>query len=352
MVRRCRQTIPPNPRSPHPRGDGPHENYLLSSPVTFSPPAWGWSANVRRGLSARGVLPTRVGMVRRWPARRAARSCSPHPRGDGPASAASLDACSPFSPPAWGWSVLHTHWHVIPAVLPTRVGMVRETDAWKALEDCSPHPRGDGPAPIGPDACAFEFSPPAWGWSVLHTHRHVIPAVLPTRVGMVRPGHPATRLCTGSPHPRGDGPASQIIHGHDEAFSPPAWGWSAVRRPEPRDGLVLPTRVGMVRTPSTFTSSIWSSPHPRGDGPRSAEILKRGNTFSPPAWGWSADHRRVRLQLPVLPTRVGMVRSNEGSRSTRSGSPHPRGDGPLGLPDKITGTQFSPPAWGWSGDRV
>ncbi len=51
-------------------------------------------------------------------------------------------------------------------------------------------------------------------------------------------------------------------------FSPRAWGWSAFFPFRPSLHVVLPTRVGMVRTKMNELENKNGSPHARGDGPR------------------------------------------------------------------------------------
>ena len=91
---------------------------------------------------------------------------------------------------------------------------------------------------------------------------------------------------------------------------------------------VLPTRVGMVRKASNEGITKVSSPHPRGDGPRSALVFGWSEQFSPPAWGWSVIAVDSFQRAGVLPTRVGMVRCDKSEGANANGSPHPRGDGP------------------------
>ena len=171
--------------SPHPRGDGPRTPY------------------------------------RPMPA-----SSSPHPRGDGPGWRLSMVESSSFSPPAWGWSVLPTAAYEESKVLPTRVGMVLQPHSTSSYRLCSPHPRGDGPTKCATLSRMTPFSPPAWGWSVGKCGGSLDVQVLPTRVGMVRPGYSGTGWMNGSPHPRGDGPLPARAPDCPAAFSPPAWGWS------------------------------------------------------------------------------------------------------------------------------
>ncbi len=90
--------------SPHPRGDGPPYHVHRFSLRGFSPPAWGWSAETIANGIGLDVLPTRVGMVRMSNPITTFEGRSPHPRGDGPPQALKSWLRISFSPPAWGWS--------------------------------------------------------------------------------------------------------------------------------------------------------------------------------------------------------------------------------------------------------
>ena len=187
--------------------------------------------------------------------------------------------------------------------------MVRPTVTLPRPAKCSPHPRGDGPWLRIRWRQTIAFSPPAWGWSVRPAARDLPLPVLPTRVGMVRRRASARSCQARSPHPRGDGPRGERIRRRIRWFSPPAWGWSELVPASRRDQNVLPTRVGMVRREGRRSLHRLRSPHPRGDGPYLAVIERRRMKFSPPAWGWSAHGDGASLYHGVLPTRVGMVRS-------------------------------------------
>ena len=71
--------------------------------------------------------------------------------------------------------------------------------------------------------------------------------MLPTRVGMVRETRTRTGITDSAPHTRGDGPINLVEDGTLKLCSPPAWGWSGFRVGILRREIVLPTRVGMVR---------------------------------------------------------------------------------------------------------
>jgi len=233
---------------------------------------------------------------------------SPHPRGDGPISCSSAFKPSEFSPPAWGWSVRALLAELEGGVLPTRVGMVRLFALVQGLVNGSPHPRGDGPFGSPGFNPTRVFSPPAWGWSGWPDFSVMNHGVLPTRVGMVRIGASSMASSMGSPHPRGDGPIYDKVSAITAMFSPPAWGWSELSEPIQAAGVVLPTRVGMVRKERTAREVYRRSPHPRGDGPPSRSKPDQPGRFSPPAWGWSGRSAPCSSGPQVLPTRVGMVR--------------------------------------------
>ena len=206
--------------------------------------------------------------------------------------------------------------------------MVRASSVPRTWLRCSPHPRGDGPNNMVRTKTGKRFSPPAWGWSAGRACDEGWRAVLPTRVGMVRRGRCRIASARSSPHPRGDGPPSAGSRDFFAVFSPPAWGWSEERIPRHHFAKVLPTRVGMVRARHRIAQHLFSSPHPRGDGPPVQVEAQKPWRFSPPAWGWSGLIYVEVQPTGVLPTRVGMVRRWFLIFTICAGSPHPRGDGP------------------------
>ncbi len=165
---------------------------------------------------------------------------------------------------------------------------------------------------------------------------------------MVRYGTTVSIAALGSPHPRGDGPPRRPSRESRRTFSPPAWGWSVISAVSLSLMPVLPTRVGMVRSWRSAARSPERSPHPRGDGPNLQRFQSPEEMFSPPAWGWSERIDALRSDECVLPTRVGMVRFRRQRCFMVQRSPHPRGDGPTIVRLSPHPGEFSPPAWGWS----
>src|SRR5271166_43935 len=180
--------------------------------LPFSPHAWGWSGSEFRGISGDKVLPTRVGMVRKYMSTKYSPFCSPHTRGDGPFEQEGWTPNSLFSPHAWGWSDRQQRERDSDQVLPTRVGMVRMRSAYRTAGDGSPHTRGDGPKCIPCEHSTRMFSPHAWGWSERRARRIERAEVLPTRVGMVRCSFAKSARPASSPHTRGDGPKYYLLN--------------------------------------------------------------------------------------------------------------------------------------------
>ncbi len=155
------------------------------------------------------------------------------------------------------------------AVIPTRVGMVRSPSFPKLSPPSYPHTRGDGPVQYDSDQFTATLSPHAWGWSAVHGCWSRGVSVIPTRVGMVRTDAGVSFQLLGYPHTRGDGPIGFNPALTAEELSPHAWGWSGCRGWRTRLLWVIPTRVGMVRSESGEILSARSYPHTRGDGPQS-----------------------------------------------------------------------------------
>ncbi len=212
----------------------------------------------------------------------------------------------------------------------------------------SPHARGDGPRCLEREGWVKLFSPRAWGWSAGRRMLQAGLFVLPTRVGMVRGPSQSPKSGQGSPHARGDGPFKLSYKNQTERFSPRAWGWSAAGGDNSAASVVLPTRVGMVRNVRLSSSVSLRSPHARGDGPVWQAKWIVAILFSPRAWGWSARLYNSFSCRLVLPTRVGMVRTATADASAFCRSPHARGDGPRSIASCSKWARFSPRAWGWS----
>ena len=172
----------------------------------------------------------------------------------------------------------------------------------------SPHTRGDVPSDYPPYCVPGGFSPHAWGCSFLVLISCLPSGVLPTRVGMFQMTPDEARGFTRSPHTRGDVPPTFRPGSSPNGFSPHAWGCSAGGRVAERRGGVLPTRVGMFRTECHWGEKRRSSPHARGDVPTRPPDREKPRTFSPRPWGCSGAAKGSELQPHVLPTPVGMFR--------------------------------------------
>ncbi len=235
------------------RGDGPPTKNSAAPPASFSPRAWGWSDVLRKAAGRAQRSPHVRGDGPHNTATATVSSpCSPHVRGDGPLLQRLVPGLTLFSPRAWGWSGRAPEIDNPITVLPTCVGMVLDSNFRSRCSLRSPHVRGDGPRKGGVhNSSTWTFSPRAWGWSAVSSRRriwvrrsphvrgdgpqHLVPlvanaSVLPTCVGMVRIQSRRAPAETRSPHVRGDGPDYNDTGVNSVKFSPRAWGWSVMMR--------------------------------------------------------------------------------------------------------------------------
>jgi len=252
-----------------------------------------------------------------------------------------------------------------------------------------PHTRGDVPQCLTPCRMEREFSPHAWGCTVIHSQRAAHSIVFPTRVGMYRP-------CCGNqggesrfPHTRGDVPIAmksrampatvfptrvgmyrrcEWVAGDVFEFSPHAWGCTERRARVGRSDVGFPhTRGDVPALPGHAQLCQHVFPTRVGMYRRAVVVAVPDFKFSPHAWGCTVDGLRATAARPVFPTRVGMYRPQLAVSPPRhefsphawgcTGRcpcgcvrpwrfPHTRGDVPHAKRKKQRSKPFSPHAWG------
>ena len=166
---------------------------------------------------------------------------------------------------------------------------------------------------------------------------------------MFRAPRARRRPSPSSPHARGDVPTLRGRAGRRALFSPRPWGCSGPQAHARLDQRLLPTPVGMFRSQSSAARRSRPSPHARGDVPRFRPAAGVRHHFSPRPWGCSGVHRLCVPADALLPTPVGMFRASRRWWTTDGTSPHARGDVPCGREFRIGSSGFSPRPWGCSG---
>ena len=151
----------------------------------------------------------------------------------------------------------------------------------------SPHARGDVPAFVLLWPIFLRFSPRPWGCSAARSWSRQVRYLLPTPVGMFRNTSRDRSAQRPSPHARGDVPFILVDIPPPQSFSPRPWGCSFRRCLLRRRVPLLPTPVGMFRSRRTSTASPMSSPHARGDVPTLFHVIEGLRFFSPRPWGCS-----------------------------------------------------------------
>ena len=254
----------------------------------------------------------------------------PHTRGDVPSEPTRPPRTAPWSPHAWGCTVWIRPVHGIGHVVPTRVGMYRKTHhqyadrctwsphAWGCTATAGgggrggrrgPHTRGDVPSGVTAELLNDMWSPHAWGCTV----------------DCIRQRFRRNR----GPHTRGDVPTISSLSSNRTSWSPHAWGCTVWVRPVCGIGHVVPTRVGMYRTPTPAACAHLRGPHTRGDVPVVGAVIVLAlwvvptrvgmyrypmseptaqPQWSPHAWGCTVLALPRPVPMRVVPTRVGMYR--------------------------------------------
>jgi len=175
-----------------------------------------------------------------------------------------------LSPRVWGWTVSKVRETVIVNVVPTRVGVDRQSAAWKSRPKRCPHACGGGPYVPVLGSSGGTLSPRVWGWTDRGRPSSGRDGVVPTRVGVDRSRTIARRRRPRCPHACGGGPTIVSLDEDVPRLSPRVWGWTAYEDAPEKYHAVVPTRVGVDRRITGACSGIASCPHACGGGPDSA----------------------------------------------------------------------------------
>src|SRR5205085_641395 len=133
--------------------------------------------------------------------------------------------------------------------------------------------------------------------------------VVPTCVGVDRRAAGGSWSRPRRPHVRGGGPLGRVPNPEVAESSPRAWGWTHHDHGDGGDGAVVPTCVGVDRTRIEGFYEGLRRPHVRGGGLRSATSTARVPSSSPRAWGWTEIGHLDGSRALVVPTCVGVDRT-------------------------------------------
>jgi len=93
------------------------------------------------------------------------------------------------------------------------------------------------------------LSPRTWGCTARGYPRLVVLDVVPTHVGVYRRIARVLTMIPRCPHARGGVPYIPASHPSQSQLSPRTWGCTAARQQLQSGGEVVPTHVGVYRTP-------------------------------------------------------------------------------------------------------
>ena len=191
-----------------------------------------------------------------------------------------------------------------------------------------PRTRGDGPRRLAPPSRTTRASPHTRGWTQLVGLGADQPHGFPAHAGMDprRASRQASR--PGLPRTRGDGPFLRDDQHVLDAASPHTRGWTV-----PDDGRMslcpgFPAHAGMDPRRSFVTLNRAGLPRTRGDGPDLFLIRVPLGVASPHTRGWTFLMRRKPPTVSGFPAHAGMDPAKPTGGTVTTGLPRTRGDGP------------------------
>jgi len=154
------------------------------------------------------------------------------------------------------------------------------------------------------------------------------------------------------PHTRGERSGSPSNSESCSGSSPHAWGTLVAEGGNVLIGRIIPTRVGNAQTHCTRFGGRSDHPHTRGEREKGKKYERDRGGSSPHAWGTHQEYETIRVNVRIIPTRVGNAKSERSSLSRSTDHPHTRGErvdlGSGTIPD----VGSSPHAWGTRHHRV
>ena len=151
---------------PRTRGDGPQVLVVQNAMRAFPPHTRGWTQGAGTDAHRQRVSPAHAGMDPLHSVRLRPRKCFPRTRGDGPVSSSVMATGSRFPPHTRGWTGVRFA-RVRPGrVSPAHAGMDLLRSGARALNNCFPRTRGDGPNSRFRATATSSFPPHTRGWTV------------------------------------------------------------------------------------------------------------------------------------------------------------------------------------------
>ena len=202
----------------------------------------------------------------------------------------------------------------------------------KSADARCPHASGGVPAPGARPWQRRLLSPREWGCTGRWADPDTAVGVVPTRVGVYRHVEGVPKVPTSCPHASGGVPRGVYCLPEVGALSPREWGCTGYLRREPR--------------------SIERCPHASGGVPSGANRYSSLLGLSPREWGCTQGVVDQRHYQGVVPTRVGVYRSPSRAGSKAASCPHASGGVPEYVRIPKFYIRLSPREWGCTASAV
>ena len=191
-------------------------------------------------------------------------------------------------------------------------------------------------------------SPRSWGCFLVRVLRPVLALLLPTFVGVFL--FPAFELALGHPPPHVRGGVSllvqvSVVRSHS---SPRSWGCFDILSAAGKQGILLPTFVGVFPTGLGHGDESDAPPHVRGGVSFLYKFAWRGSNSSPRSWGCFQMSTLSKFLQVLLPTFVGVFLDAAAVAAADHPPPHVRGGVSASQDGTHADIASSPRSWGVS----
>ena len=328
---------------PHARGGVPQWSRWFGPAAALSPRTWGCTESIlviygfgfvvpthvgvylepQPGEWRCSVVPTHVGVYRIGASQRRWVERCPHARGGVPRSRSPARMWNALSPRTWGCTGCRTRSPVDRPVVPTHVGVYRRPLRPECPGGRCPHARGGVPERETAGLRAMRLSPRTWGCTTRRSGRS---------------GWHRWRC----PHARGGVPIAAALGVDPSELSPRTWGCTGRRHRHESTTHVVPTHVGVYRLLPASVSRADSCPHARGGVPPARTRAFTNASLSPRTWGCTVAGDHGVDVVHVVPTHVGVYRSPPCPSLRRARCPHARGGVPGGCQPPAVATRVVP----------
>ena len=177
------------------------------------------------------------------------------------------------SPRVWGQAVVLHSLHLVCGIIPTRVGTRRVFPAKQTTRRDHPHACGDKQTAKLFCRLRAGSSPRVWGQAASVVNNLAVTGIIPTRVGTSLFLYLSWISCWDHPHACGDKDYNSALTYPATGSSPRVWGQVRILQQITLGDRIIPTRVGTSILSAQIRQAAADHPHACGDKQQVQQLL-------------------------------------------------------------------------------